>query len=143
MFTGEYLHSIDLKNRLIIPSRMREELGATFFVTKGSNHCLFGFPAAAFDELCESLRHNALNDPASQKLLRVLFTGAVECELDKQGRILLPQNLRAYAGLDRDVYVVGVNTRIEIWSKEAWEQFITDASDDFDTVFSQAEPLRV
>lgn len=128
MFVGEYSHSLDAKGRLIIPSRFRENLGDTFMVTKGLDGCLSIYGMDSWKEWEAKLQALPLTNANARKFTRFMLGGAIECEVDKQGRILLPANLRAYAHLNRDVILVGVGDRIEIWDKEAWNE--TSAYDD-------------
>lgn len=119
MLIGEYQHNVDLKGRVIVPARFRDDLGDKFIVTKGLDNCLFVYSPAEWEKLEEKIR--ALPLSRSRDLQRFFFSGATEVETDKQGRILLPQNLRSYAGLEKDIYVVGVSIRCEIWDKQRWE----------------------
>ena len=115
MFMGEYNHTIDTKGRLIIPSKFRDLLGDEFIVTKGLDGCLFVFPKNEWQIIEEKLRKLPLNNKSARKFTRFLVAGATTCELDKQGRILLPQVLRDFAGLEKDVVLAGNLNRIEIW----------------------------
>ncbi len=128
MFMGEYNHSLDTKGRLIIPSRYREALGDTFVLTKGLDGCLNIYDTEGWNALTEKLQALPITSANARKFTRFMLGGATECEVDKQGRILIPANLRAFAGLTRDVILVGVGGRIEIWDREAWEK--TSACDD-------------
>ena len=115
--TGTYEHSIDGKGRLFIPAKLREELGITFYLAMGVDACLAIYPQSTWDRFTEKFA--AL--PMSQsKAMRTLFANTAKCELDSQGRIVIPQKLRSYAGLDKDVVIIGVNDRAEIWSADAW-----------------------
>jgi len=126
---GEYLHTIDGKGRLIVPARFREALGETFIATKGLDHCLFVYPTDEWKILEEKLRALPFTQPDARAFVRFFFSGATECELDKQGRILLPANLREYAQLDKDVVLVGVSSRVEIWSQTLWTDYSRQAED--------------
>ena len=121
MFMGEYNHTIDTKGRLIIPSKFREALGDGFVVTKGLDGCLFVYDNAEWTAFEEKLKALPMTNKESRKFVRFFLAGAAEVEVDKQGRILIPAVLREFAGLDKDVVLVGVASRIEIWSKEKWE----------------------
>ena len=121
MFIGEYNHTIDTKGRLIVPAKFREELGEHFFVTKGFDGCLFAFDRADFEELQNKIMSLPLSNKLGRELKRFFIGSAEESEFDKQGRILLPAPLREHAGLDKDVALIGVGSRIEIWSKERYE----------------------
>ena len=114
---GKYRHTVDPKGRLFVPSKLREELGEAFYVTLGLDHCLSVYTEAGWQSILD--KYNAL--PISQaRKMRFLFANAAKCEPDSQGRILLPQKLRAYAGLDKDVVIIGVSNRAEIWNAERW-----------------------
>lgn len=132
MFMGEYNHTIDTKGRLIIPSKFREALGDTFVVTKGLDGCLFVYDNAEWTAFEEKLRALPMTSADSRKFVRFFLAGAAEVEVDKQGRILLPAVLREFAGLDKDVVLVGVASRIEIWNREKWEE--TSAYDDMEDI---------
>ncbi|HHV32305.1 division/cell wall cluster transcriptional repressor MraZ [Caproiciproducens sp. LBM24188] len=121
MLIGEYQHNIDPKGRVIIPSKFREDLGECFYVTKGLDGCLFVLSPEEWARLQEKIK--AMPISKSRGLQRFFFSGAAEVEPDKQGRILLPQTLRDYAGLTRDVTVIGASTRAEIWDSARWEEF--------------------
>lgn len=129
MFMGEYNHTIDAKGRIIIPSKFREALGEHFVVTLGLDGCLFVYPDEEWQQFVAGLKNLPGNKEARQ-LQRYFMAGAADCEVDKQGRILIPNNLRQHAGLDKDVVFVGVLSKIEIWSKERWEQNSYDNMDE-------------
>ena len=117
MFMGEYSHSIDAKGRLIMPAKYREQLGSEFVVTKGLDGCLFVYPQEEWQSIETKFREVPLTTKDARKFSRFFFAGAAACEIDKQGRILLPSVLREFAGLEKDVVLVGVLNRIEIWDK--------------------------
>lgn len=135
MFMGEYNHTIDAKGRLIIPSKYRELLGEEFIVTKGLDGCLFVFPKNEWQIIEDKLRLLPLNNKGARKFTRFLVAGATTCELDKQGRILLPQVLRDFAQLEKDVVLAGNLNRVEIWSKANWNE--SNAYDDMDDIAEQ------
>ncbi len=143
MLLGEYQHSLDTKGRITIPSRLREGLGERFVVTKGLDTCLFVYPLAEWAALEEKLRSLPLTRADARAFVRLLFSGAVECEPDKQGRVLLPPNLRAHARLEKDVYLLGVSNRVEIWDKEIWEQYSMQAAASFEQAAEQLEGLGI
>jgi MraZ protein len=133
MFRGEYKHAIDAKNRVSIPAKFREKLGETLFITKGLDHCLFVFTVDEWERFEEKLKALPLSNKKARAFARSFFAGAMESEPDKQGRILIPQNLREYANLDKEVYINGAGARIEIWDAAAWEaynDFLTANMDD-------------
>lgn len=120
MFMGEYNHSVDTKGRLIIPAKFRDALGEEFVVTKGLDGCLFIYSQEEWKNIEEKFRNTPLTTRDARKFSRFFFAGAATCELDKQGRILIPAVLREFAGLEKDVVLAGVFNKIEIWSKERW-----------------------
>lgn len=129
MFIGEYQHTIDQKSRIIMPSKFREGLGEKFIVTKGLDNCLFVYSLEEWTNFENKLRTLPIADKAAREFIRFFFSGAAECEVDKQGRILIPSNLREFAKLDKEIVVTGVSTRIEIWSKENWEAYNNSGMD--------------
>ena len=139
MFMGEYNHSIDPKGRLIIPSKFREILGDEFVVTKGLDGCLFVFPNDEWQAFEEKLRALPMANKNARKFSRFFMVGATTCELDKQGRILLPSTLREFADLEKDVVLAGLLNRIEIWSKARWNE--NNTYDDMDDIAEQMMDL--
>lgn len=129
MFIGEYKHSIDNKNRLIIPSKYRDDLGQVFMLTKGLDHCLSIYPYSEWTIFEQKLKNLPLTNQNARRFTRFFLSGAVECKIDKQGRILLTSALKDYAGVEKDVYFIGMGDRIEIWSSAEWEKY---NEDDFD-----------
>lgn len=123
MFMGEYQHTVDAKGRIIVPSKFRDELGEHFVVTKGLDKCLFAYPQSEWKVFEDKLKQLPITNADARKFVRYFFAGAVECELDNQGRIILPVNLREYAGLKKDVVSIGVNNRVEVWNKISWEEY--------------------
>ena len=114
--TGTYEHTIDAKGRLFIPAKLREELGEVFYLAMGVDACLAIYPQATWDRFTEKFA----SLPMSQsKAMRPLFANAARCELDSQGRIVIPQTLRKYAALDKEAVIIGVHDRAEVWSKSA------------------------
>ena len=128
MLIGEYNPSIDLKGRLHFPARLREDLGDKFIVTKGLDNCLFVYSLSEWAELEAKIK--ALPMSRSRTMQRFFFAGAVEVEPDKQGRILIPANLREYAHLDKDVTVVGASVRAEIWDTAQYQALCSEVSAD-------------
>ena len=124
MLIGEYNHNIDSKGRLILPSKFRSELGDRFIVTKGFDGCLYGYSADEWKALEEKIKTLPLvTGKDARNFTRFFFSSAIECEIDSQGRILISQNLREFAMLQKEVVIIGVSSRIEIWSKEKWEEY--------------------
>lgn len=136
MFMGEYNHTIDAKGRLIVPAKFREQLGSEFVVTKGLDGCLFVYSNEEWKHIEDKFREIPLTTKDARKFSRFFFAGAAMCEVDKQGRILLPANLREYAGIDKEVVSVGVFSRVEIWSKERYLE-----NNDFDDMDEIAEHM--
>lgn len=123
MLIGEYRHTLDSKGRVIIPAKFRQELGERFVITKGLDGCLFIYPLGEWERVESKLRQLPINKKDARTFERFFFSGAVECEIDSQGRVLIPQNLREYAGIIEDVIIIGVSSRLEIWSKSNWENY--------------------
>ena len=117
MFMGEYDHQLDTKGRMIVPSKFRYDLNERFIITRGLDKCLFGY-----------------TKKDARKFMRMFFSGAVEVELDKQGRINIPQNLRKYANLTKECTVIGVSNRIEIWDRETWNDFYEESENSFEDI---------
>ena len=132
MFMGEYNHTVDTKGRLIVPSTFREQLGDEFVVTKGLDGCLFVYSKSEWENIEEKFRNVPLTTKDARKFARFFFAGAASCEVDKQGRILLPVVLREYAGIEQDVVSVGVFNRVEIWDKDKWQE--SNSYDDMDEI---------
>lgn len=139
MFMSEYNHTIDAKGRLIIPSKFRDQLGDEFVVTKGMDGCLFVYANEDWSAFEQKLTSLPLINKEARKFARFFLAGAAQVEVDKQGRILLPANLREFAGLEKDVVLVGVGSRIEIWSRENWENM--DADSNMDDIAATMESL--
>lgn len=121
MFMGEYEHTLDEKNRIIIPTKLREELGKTFVITRGTDGCLFIYPEKAWEEFVNQLKQLPGNKEG-REMQRYFMAGAAGCEADKQGRVMIPQRLLDAAAIEKEVVSVGVIDKIEVWSKERWEK---------------------
>lgn len=139
MFMSEYNHTVDAKGRLIIPAKFRDTLGEEFVVSKGMDGCLFVYANEDWNAFEQKLTSLPLINKEARQFARFFLAGAASVELDKQGRILLPAGLREFAGLDKDVVLVGVGSRIEIWSKEKWESMNMDT--DMDDITAAMEGL--
>ncbi|MBE7037668.1 MAG: division/cell wall cluster transcriptional repressor MraZ [Ruminococcaceae bacterium] len=122
-FSGEYQHSVDAKGRMIVPLKFRELLGESFMVTRGLDNCLFVYPKEAWEAFTLKLKALPISNTNARQFVRFFLSGAIECEVDKQGRILLPQNLRSYGELKKDVSVIGVGERVEIWDSDKWVDY--------------------
>lgn len=134
MFMGEFQHSIDDKGRIIIPAKFRDLLGTSFVVTRGLDQCLFVYPMQEWEVLEQKLKALPLMKADARAFTRFFFSGATECEWDKQGRVNLPSNLRQYAKLEKDCVVLGVSNRVEIWSRDTWEQYFQQSEDTFNEI---------
>ncbi len=120
---GEYRHTVDAKARLAIPVKFRDGLGDRFVATKGLDNCLWVFPPSEWESFEARLRALPVTNPNARATVRFFLAGANECEVDAQGRIVVPENLREHARLEKDAVVVGVGSRVEIWSKPEWEAY--------------------
>ena len=141
VLTGEYQHNIDAKGRMIMPAKLREELGDTFVITKGLDGCLFVLPNSEWDKLDRELCDKPIS--TSRKIKRFFYASKTDCEIDGNGRILLPAPLREFAKIEKEVVVVGVSTRVEIWSKEKWDEENAAFVDNSDEVALQMEELGI
>lgn len=142
-FMGEYFHSLDEKGRLAVPASFREGLGASFIATRGLDRTLFLFPQTVWREAAERIQTLPLGRSDVRSFVRLLFSGAVVCEPDKQGRIALPKTLRTYAGIDRDVAVIGVSNRVEVWAAENWTTYSAQAQESYAAIAEQLGNLFV
>ena len=138
MFYGEFVHSIDRKGRLILPAKFREvaknQFVEKFFVTRGLDKCLFMFSEEEWRSQENKFKTMSFTKQQSRTFNRLLFSGAVEVSFDKQGRILLPQYLKDFAEIKRDVMIVGVSNRIEIWAKDKWHDFYANSRQSFEEI---------
>ncbi len=125
MFIGEFRHSIDPKGRIAIPAKFRGSISGGAIVTRGIDHCLFVFTLADWEKLAQKLVNLPLAQANSRAFVRLMLSGAADVEVDSQGRVLIPDYLRKYAGLDKDAVVCGVYNRMEIWNASAWEEYRT------------------
>ena len=122
MFIGEYEHSVDAKGRVIMPAKLRDDIGEKFILTKGLDGCLFAYSQNEWLNFEEKLKTLPLTNKNARDFVRFFLSGAIECEIDKQGRFLIPSNLRSYAMLDKEIVIIGVGTRIEIWNRDVWNK---------------------
>lgn len=143
MFMGEFHHNIDDKSRLVMPSKFRDELGETFILTRGLEGCLFVYSKDEWNNLVNKLKKLPFTKKDARAFLRFFLSGAQECSFDKQGRIAIPTPLVSYAGLEKECVVIGVNDRLEIWSKESFDLFFKEneenMSDLAETLFDGME----
>ena len=134
MLIGEFQHNIDTKGRLIMPAKFRSELGQQFVITRGLDGCLFGYPMESWMALQEKLKQLPLAKKDARKFTRFFYSAATEVEIDKQGRVNIPQNLIDFAKIDKECRVIGVSDRIEIWSSDHWDSFAEEAEEDFEAI---------
>lgn len=132
MFMGQYSHNIDDKGRLIMPSKFREQLGKEFVMTKGQDGCLYVYPLDEWKKIAERIQSMPINNNEGRRFMRVFFSSAASLELDKQGRVLIPQMLRNFADINRDVELIGSVGHIEIWDRDKWQAYVEDT--DMDSV---------
>lgn len=130
MLIGEYEHSLDTKGRLIMPAKLREDIGEKFILTKGLDGCLFAFSLEEWKNFETKLRALPISNKDARVFSRFFFAGAIDCEIDKQGRFLISSNLREFAQLEKEIVIVGMDSRIEIWSKDKWQNTDNDISAD-------------
>ncbi|MDD3114694.1 MAG: division/cell wall cluster transcriptional repressor MraZ [Anaerovibrio sp.] len=123
MLMGEYMHSIDAKGRVILPADFRSELGESFIITKGLDNCLFIYTTQEWEALSVKLKQLPLAKAEARAFVRFFFSGARQLECDRQGRFLVPANLRLHAKLQKEVVLIGISSRIELWSKEEWLRY--------------------
>lgn len=143
MLLGEYRHNVDVKGRVSVPSKFRDDLGQSFVVTKGLDNCLFMYSKAEWETFEEKLKQLPLTNADARTFIRFFFAGATEVEVDKQGRINIPQVLRDYAGIKKDVVIAGVATRAEIWDSVAWDKYTSSEALNVSNIASQMSNLGI
>jgi len=139
MFLGEYQHSIDEKGRVIMPARFREQLGEKFIITRGLDGCLFVYPREEWLKLSNEVQNLPLTKKDARAFSRMLFSGAAEVDCDKQGRVSIPANLREVASIQKELVIIGVSSRIEIWAEETWSDINSDAEGKFEELAEKLE----
>ena len=143
MLIGEYIHSLDSKGRLIMPAKLREDMGEKFIITTGLDGCLFGFSMPEWKQFEDKLKTLPITNKNARNFVRFFLSGSTECELDKQGRFLIASKLRAVAALDKDVAIIGAGTRIEIWNKEKWEEHNSEENLSIEEIEKNMEELGI
>lgn len=142
MLIGSYNHQLDAKNRFRIPTKFKSDLGSDLVVTKGTQHCLFLFSSEELNtDVVEKSKNISMFDETAQKSLRLLLSSAYELETDNQGRSLLPQPLKEFAKIKKDIVIIGVGSRVEIWAKEVWDDYNSDL--EFDSELSNLKDYGV
>jgi MraZ protein len=140
VFLGTYSPRLDEKGRLFLPAKFRDELAEGLVMTKGQERCLYVFATSEFARLTDRLREAPLSVKGARDYSRVFFASAHDDVPDKQGRVVVPQPLRDYAGLDRDCTVIGANTHVEIWSTDAWTAYLAAQEDQFSSLSEEVLP---
>ncbi len=143
MFIGEYNHTVDAKGRMNVPAKFREDLGERFYITKGLDNCLFMFPESEWRVFEEKLKALPLTNRNARAFVRLFFAGATECTLDKQGRVNIPQPLRVHGQLEKEVIVIGVGTRVELWSESNWNAYNDPDNISYDDIAEQMAELGI
>jgi MraZ protein len=143
LLIGEFEHSIDTKGRLVLPAKIKDDLGKEFIVTKGLDGCLFGYSLAEWNKFEEKLKALPLTNKITRDFVRFFLSGAVEEETEKQGRFLLPANLREYASLTKDAVIIGVGTRIEIWDKKKWIEYNSEENLSVDSIAEKMTEIGI
>ena len=134
MFLGQFDHSIDEKGRLIIPSRYRESLGDDFIITFGLDTCLFVYPIDEWKVISEKIKSFPLGKKDARAFSRILFSRASSCSMDNQGRINIPKYLKDYARINKEIKIIGVGDRIEIWSSDLWKTYFTEMEESYEDI---------
>ncbi len=134
MFLGQYQHSVDSKGRIIIPNEFRKELSATLYLTRGLENCIFVFNQDVWEKLYQGIASLPLTRKEGRSFSRVFLANASSTNLDSQGRIMLPRSLRDYAHIEKNSMIVGVGTRVEIWSEDVWKSYSDDVQEKFEEI---------
>jgi MraZ protein len=140
VFLGTHQPRLDDKGRVFLPAKFRDELAGGLVITKGQERCLYVFPAQEFAEMTQRMAAAPVTSKAGRDYMRVLFAGASDEVPDRQGRVMIPAGLRTYAGLDRDVVVIGANTRLEIWDRSTWETYLAEQEPSFADLSEEVLP---
>ncbi|MDF7638802.1 division/cell wall cluster transcriptional repressor MraZ [Lactobacillus sp. ESL0791] len=143
MFMGEYHHNLDNKGRLIMPAKLREQIGSKMIFTRGMEGCIFGYLPNTWQEIEAKLAKLPLTKRNARNFTRLFYSGAMECEFDKQGRVNLTPTLKEHAGLVKECVIVGVSDRIEIWAKERWESFSEEANENYDDIAEDLDDIQL
>lgn len=143
MFIGEYQHSIDLKKRLALPSKFRGKFKKKIVITRGLDNCLFVYSLTEWEKIAEKLGSMPVGESSTRSFVRLMLAGAVDVELDSQGRILIPDYLKKYAHLDKNVIIAGLYNRLEVWDQAEWEKYKNSAEKNQDKIAEQLGKLGV
>ena len=143
MFLGEFSHTIDDKGRLTIPAKFRDELESGVVITRGLDGCLWAYGRSEWEALAEKIAKLPTTNPAARNFSRFVFSSAFDSIPDRQGRILLPQNLRDYAGIQNETIVIGVKNKLEIWNPAKWSEVVTAVEQDTEAIVNQLQDLGI
>lgn len=143
MFLGEFSHSIDDKGRLTIPAKFRDELESGVVITRGLDGCLWAYGRSEWETLAEKIAKLPTTNPAARNFSRFVFSSAFDSIPDRQGRILLPQNLRDYAGIHNETIIIGVKSKLEIWNPAKWSEVVTAVEQDTEAIVAQLQDLGI
>ena len=143
MFIGEYTHNLDEKGRIAIPAKFRNQLKSNAVITHGLDNCLFLYTKAEWAKLAEKLSALPISQANSRAFSRLMLAGAMDVEVDKQGRVIIPEYLRRFAGLKKEVVLAGLYSRVEVWDSEAWNKYKTDAEKESNNIAEKMAELGV
>lgn len=143
MFLGEFSHTIDDKGRLTIPAKFRDELESGIVITRGLDGCLWAFGRSEWEILAEKISKLPTTNEAARNFSRFMFSSAFDSIPDRQGRILLPQNLREYAGIQSETVIIGVMNKLEIWNPAKWTEVVTTVEQDTEAIVAQLQDLGI
>ena len=143
MFLGDFNHTIDDKGRLTIPAKFRDELESGVVITRGLDGCLWAYGRSEWEALAEKIAKLPTTNPAARNFSRFVFSSAFDSIPDRQGRILLPQNLRDYASIQNETIVIGVKNKLEIWNPAKWSEVVTAVEQDTEAIVTQLQDLGI
>lgn len=143
MFIGEYKHSVDTKKRMALPKKFRKDLGKTVVITRGLDQCLFVYPMKAWKELAEKLGTMPIGEASTRSFVRLMLAGATDTTMDAQGRVLVPEYLKEYAGISKDVTVAGLYNRLEVWDEKKWDRYKSSAEKNTDQIAEELGKLGI
>lgn len=141
MYIGEYNHNVDDKGRVSLPARFRDDLSDSFYITKGLEGCLFIYDSEEWEKIGEKMSQLRLTAKSARGFQRLFYGSAQELSTDKQGRILIPANLREYADIEKEVVITGISDRIEIWDKDRFDTYIDEATENYEDIADQLDEL--
>ncbi|MDD5547349.1 MAG: division/cell wall cluster transcriptional repressor MraZ [Candidatus Pacebacteria bacterium] len=143
MFIGEFQHNIDVKGRVAVPAKFRQQLGTGAIITRGLDGCLFVYTAKEWELLAEKIKSMSLLKSDARAFARLMFAGAVDVDIDSQGRILVPEYLRKYANLNKETFITGLFNRFEIWDKENWKKYKSKTESSSDDIAEKLGELGI